>query len=567
MRLRRFRGYAVGGMCIGVVLLIVAYLYENRQMFPQYHLLKVKLMGDVASRQILAAYDTQFVPEQHVSFTEQLDGELRPRWAFRPSHAVPIYPVPVVDDTNGDGVAEVYLGSYTRELYVLDGRDGTRLWDWKLPFGVVGGIAVGVTDLENDGEKEVIFGSNWTLPIRVYALRTDPGLADDERLKWVRNVSGDFIEAGFSIVRGPETFVVAATRDAPYSRGSLNVIDESGNFHYAPIAGLDVCLSRIAIGTMRPGGGPVLVHGSHAFYGAKYGHRLTARELNTGQLLWSTELPGDTGYQNHQVVDVDFDGRPEIVAFARPSHLLGNGSDNPRWRPSSMVGGGAPDSVFVLNGETGEIVGTLDGGIFGSIPDENILLISDNDYPYRSAINPTGLKAVDAEGHVLYRLPQVSFGVRFAGDGRYRLVNLTYIPASSECTVGGLEVCTKRTLETLAALNRTESQVQDDHQDFGRLVYDVYDSRTGAREQHLVAALSLPAYERTADYGVFGAPPPDEVMFSTLADTDGDGSWNALIQIRDFIVDVHLPIRVHPSYDPYSPIPYRNVSSAGYMYE
>ena len=540
--MRRFRGYVVGGMCIGVVLLTVAYLYENRQMFPLYHLLKVKLMGDVASRQILAASDTQFVPEQHVSFTEQLDGELRPRWAFRPSHAAPTYPVPVVDDTNGDGVAEVYLGSYTRELYVLDGRDGTRLWDWKLPFGVVGGIAVGVTDLDNDGEKEVVFGSNWTLPIRVYALRTDPELEDGERLKWVRNVSGDFIEAGFSIVEGAETFVLAATRDAPYSRGSLNVIDESGNFHYAPIAGLDVCLSRIAIGTMRPGGGPVLVHGSHAFYGAKYGHRLTARELNTGQLLWSTELPGDTGYQNHQVVDVDFDGRPEIVAFARPSRLLGNGSDNPRYRTPAL-GEEAPDSVFVLNGETGEIIGTLDGGIFGSMPNEKILLVSDNDYPYRFTTAPTGLKAVDVEGRVLYRLPAVSFGVRFAGDGRYRLVNLAYVPSSSECDIGG--TC------------------------FSRLVYDVYDARTGAREQHLIAPLSLPEYEKTADYGVYGLPEdsPEEFKFTTLADTDGDGNWNALIQIRDFIVDVHLPIRVHPSYDPYSPIPYRNVSSAGYMYE
>ncbi|SVA82099.1 uncharacterized protein METZ01_LOCUS134953 [marine metagenome] len=551
--MKRIRGYAVGGIVISVVLLIVAYLYENRVTFPQYHLLKIKLMGDAAARQILAAYETQFVPEQYVSFTEKLDGELRPRWAFRPSHAVPTYPVPVVDDTDGDGVAEVYLGSYTRELYVLDGRDGTRLWDWKLPFGVVGGIAVGVTDLENDGEKEVIFGSNWTLPIRVYALRTDPGLAHDERLKWVKNVSGDFIEAGFNIVRGAQTFVVAATRDAPYSRGSLNIIDANGNFHYAPISGLDNCLSRVAVGTIRPGGAPVLVHGSHAFYGAKYGHRLTARELNTGQLLWSTELPGDTGYQNHQVVDVDFDGRPEIVAFARPSHLLGDGSDNPDWRSPAMPGEG-PDSVFVLNGETGEIVGTLDGGIFGSLPNENILLISDNDYPYRLPTTPTGLKAVDAEGRVLYRLPQVSFGVRFAGDGRYRLVNLTYVPSRQECA---------------AEVSRGTSCKDEvlDRQDFGQLVYDVYDSRTGAREQHLVVGLSLPSHERTADYGVFGPPAADDFMFSTLADTDGDGNWNALIQIRDFIVDVHLPIQVHPSYDPYAPIAYRNVSSAGYMYD
>ena len=559
--MRRLRAYVVGGMCVGVVLLGVAYLYENRTTFPQYHLLKVKLMGDVASSQILAAYGTQFVPEQHLLFTEEHDGELRPRWAFRPSHAVPTYPVPVVDDTNGDGVAEVYVGSYTRKLSVLDGRDGSRLWDWELPFGVVGGIAVGVTDLDNDGEKEVVFGSNWTLPIRVYALRTDPELEDGERLKWVRNVSGDFIEAGFSIVEGAETFVLAAPRDALYSRASLNVIGKSGNFHYAPITGIDVCLNRIAVGAMRPGGDPIIVHGSHAFYGAQYGHRLTAWELNTGQALWSTELPGDTGYQNHQVVDVDFDGRQEIVAFVRPSHLLGNGSDNPRWRPPSM-GGEGPDSVFVLNGETGEIIGTLDGGIFGSLPDEKILLVSDNGYPYEFPTAPTGLKAVDVEGHVLYRLPEVSFGVRFAGDGRYRLVNLAYVPSADE-----LEARTRKIKgRDLTSEELASSKCDIGGACFSRLVYDVYDARTGAREQHLVAPLSLPEYENPSDYGVFGLP-ADELLFTTLADTDGDGNWNALIQIRDFIVDVHLPIRVHQSYDQYAPIAYRNVSNAGRMYD
>ena len=53
--MRRLRGYVVGGMCVGVVLVGVAYLYENRTAFLQYHLLKVKLMGDVASSQILAS--------------------------------------------------------------------------------------------------------------------------------------------------------------------------------------------------------------------------------------------------------------------------------------------------------------------------------------------------------------------------------------------------------------------------------------------------------------------------------------------------------------------------------
>ena len=99
----------LGALGIGVVL-SGAYLYEYRAMFPQYHLLKLEILGDVASSRVLASYETQFVPEQHVLFPTQLDGDLRPRWAFRPSHAVPIYPVPVVDDTDGDGVAEVYVG-------------------------------------------------------------------------------------------------------------------------------------------------------------------------------------------------------------------------------------------------------------------------------------------------------------------------------------------------------------------------------------------------------------------------------------------------------------------------
>ena len=247
------------------------------------------------------------------------------------------------------------------------------------------------------------------------------------------------------------------------------------------------------------------MHGSHSFYGAEYGHRVTARELSTGRELWSTELPEDTGYQNHQIVDLDFDGRLEIVAFASNEY-------------------GA--TAFALDGDTGEIVRELDGGIFGSIPEEEILLVSDNDYFHQTA--PSGVTAVNAEGHVVYQLPEVSFGVRFVGDERYRLVNLSY---------------------------------EDEE-----LTYDVYDATTGAKEQRLVAGLTLPVYENVSDYGVFG-PPPDDLKFSTLADTDGDGYWNALIQIRDFVIDVALPIAVHPSYDPYAPIAFRNVSNAGSLYD
>ena len=227
------------------------HLFNERASYHWYHLVKLKIFGDVASSQVLELYKTQFVPAEHVVFsTEESTQGLHPRWAFRPSHAVPTYALPAVDDTDGDGVPEVYVGSYSRELSVLDGRDGSQLWDWRLPFGVIGGRNVGVADVDGDGEKEVIFGSAWTLPIRVYALRTAAGLRNDQRLKWARNVSGDWIEAALNIALEEHNYIVAATRDAPYSRGSLNVMDESGRFHYPPISGVDVCVNRIAIGPL-----------------------------------------------------------------------------------------------------------------------------------------------------------------------------------------------------------------------------------------------------------------------------------------------------------------------------
>ena len=52
----------------------------------------------------------------------------------------------------------------------------------------------------------------------------------------------------------------------------------------------------------------------------------------------------------------------------------------------------------------------------------------------------------------------VSIGVRFAEDGKYRLINLEYAE--------------------------------------GQLVADIYDAETGSKEQTLSAPLSLPVYER-----------------------------------------------------------------------
>jgi hypothetical protein len=95
---------------------------------------------------------------------------------------------------------------------------------------------------------------------------------------------------------------------------------------------------------------------------------------------------------------------------------------------------------------------------------------------------------------------------------------------------------------------------------------ELIDAVTGEAEDRWSTPLKLPAYPDPSAYGVFGLPPP-EVRFRTLADTDADGYWNALVQIRDFVVDIHLPFEVHPGYSSYAPIPYGNIDNGGALYD
>lgn len=482
-------------------LAMVKALFDHRTEYPWYHLAALRLRGDVAAERVLRQYHSRFVPEAYLVFPQASPPTaMRPLWAFRPSHAAPTYPVPVVEDTDGDGVPEVYIGSYSKQLYVRDGRDGHRLWDWTLPFGVIGGAAVALVDLDADGHKDVIFGTHWSLPIRVYALRTDPALSPTRRLKWVRNVSGDFIERGLSVFgEGRNTRIIAATRDAPYSRGTINVLDADGRPVYPPIRGVDVCASRCAIGMLPGSKGLSFLHGSHNFYGAQFGHQIVARELATGAILWQAHLGGDTGFQNHQIVDVDFDGRNEVVAFAAAD--LAEAS-----------------KAVLLDGATGAIQREWPGRVTGILrKEQRILLLTKEE----------NVICVDRNGTPLYTLPRPAFGVRLP-DGSPRLVRFSY--------------------------------------EAGTLSGEVYDGLSGKLLETYRAPLDIPPYEDPSVYGDFGAP-EDELTFRTLADTDRDGFWNALLQFRDFIVDVHLPLPVHPGYDPNAPIAFRSINNSGSFYE
>ena len=47
----------------------------------------------------------------------------------------------------------------------------------------------------------------------------------------------------------------------------------------------------------------------------------------------------------------------------------------------------------------------------------------------------------------------------------------------------------------------------------------------------------------------------------TLADTDNNGNWDCLLQIKDFVVNIKLPIKVTGAISGFAPLPFRNINN------
>jgi len=301
-------------LCAGLVYKFRFNIQSRLTHYHLYHEIKRKLLPFSKYAQGNMNMKYYYNPEESGSNT---NSKLSPKWWFRPSHMGTFFSPGLVDDADNDGQTEVYIYGGSNHIYCLDGKSGELIWRFTLPFGRVGALAAILDDIDGDNNKELIVGSHTDLPIRVYCLSTKKN--DPTRIKWFTNVHGDFLQGGLVSMRNKEgqVRIIAATRDAPYSRGTLNVLDSNGKHLYPPIFGVDVCNHRPSISDVNNDGYFDMILGSHNYYGAEHGHKVTAFTIDTGEIIWSTPVGFDTGVSQFPVVDIDNDGKTEVLADSK----------------------------------------------------------------------------------------------------------------------------------------------------------------------------------------------------------------------------------------------------------
>lgn len=216
---------------------------------------------------------------------------------------------------------EVIVGSYSKAVYFIDGLSGRPARVFNLPEsekGVVGGHNLMAFDVDGDGQKEILFGTEIP-PISLYCLNLDRDLT----VRWVLPLKGAFICGGLNAVRldSGKRWIVAGTRRHCTETGdcirdgTLYLIDGNGKIRYE-IGNQDICSNRPTISDINNDGRMEIVYGNHKHQGAEYGGHVIVRNLDDGKLLFATDLKDNTGSNQIAAIDLTGDSKKELIAIA-----------------------------------------------------------------------------------------------------------------------------------------------------------------------------------------------------------------------------------------------------------
>lgn len=320
------------GLCSGAAI-FRNFIHNKITHYHLYHLLKHKLFS-------YKRYDRGNESMKFYYNREAWGSASSPKWWFRPIHLGSFNTLGLFDNNR------IYLWTGSQYVYCLDAKTGKQIWRFSLPIGK---SAYGILeDVNNDGIKELLIGTTMDLPIRVYCLDTQK-----PRILWVTNVYGDFIRRGLASCRNQsgQVRIIVATRDAPYSRGTLNVLDSRGKHLYPPIYGVDVCNNIPTIADINNDGNLEIIIGSHSFYGARYGDRVNAFAVETGKLIWSTPVGFDTGFIQLPVIDNKIIAKNKVLD-AKDGRILSSKPKRKKERMKAfLILKPAPHIEFNLSGE------------------------------------------------------------------------------------------------------------------------------------------------------------------------------------------------------------------------
>jgi outer membrane protein assembly factor BamB/uncharacterized protein YycO len=220
-----------------------------------------------------------------------------------------VYSSPAIGDVDSDGKLEVIIGSHDKNIYALNGEDGSKRWSYTTGGAVFSSPALG--DIDGDGKLEVVVGSR---DHKIYALNGEDGTKC------------------WSYTTGDEIFSSPALGDVD-GDGKLEIIIGSGDFKIYALNGEDgsklwsyttyYCIeSSPALGDIDGDGKLEVIIGSY-----DYDYKIYALNGEDGSKLWSYTT-GNWVYSSPSLGDLDADGKLEIVIGSRDNNLYALNGEN-----------------------------------------------------------------------------------------------------------------------------------------------------------------------------------------------------------------------------------------------
>jgi outer membrane protein assembly factor BamB len=231
---------------------------------------------------------------------------------------------PVIADVLGDGKLEVVVGSFDKSIYCLNGTTGEKLWSYETSLVVY--TSPVVVDLDGDGKQKAVIASS------------------DRKIYCLNGTTGDVLWNFYSSSIFNSPAVASLLGD-----GKLEVVVAASDFNVYCLNGTTgELLWKHSIGTggywisssASPAVADLLGDGKLEVVVGSYDHCIYCLNGTTGDLLWNYET-GDVVDTSPTVADLLGDGGLEVVA------------------------GSYDKNVYCLNGTTGDMLWSYNPGIWG----------------------------------------------------------------------------------------------------------------------------------------------------------------------------------------------------------